>query len=122
MDQRQKIRESNKQTEKKWTGEIPSSTFAGRFKNIIGDIGGGFVGEHQQATSIRHSVQTVKKDNKEMAIWAIVSELNTVETMKQLSYVCDALTKLGHKGLADRIWAEAMKEDFYLKDKSVDVV
>lgn len=70
--------------------------------------------DQQSVTSIRHSVPVIKVKQKEMAIWAVISELNSIETMRTLSYVCDAFKRLGRAELAEKLWSEAQKEDFYL--------
>lgn len=74
--------------------------------------------EEESALFHEHSLQTISTTQGEKAIWAVVSDFNSLETLKMLSVCCDAFRKLGRKELADRIWTEAKKEDFGLNPLS----
>ncbi len=84
---------------------------------LVPDLEGAFkegTTEQESALFQHHSVQTVQTKTGEKAIWAVVSDFNNIETMRMLSVVCDAFAKLGRHELAQRLWAEAKKEDFGL--------
>lgn len=78
---------------------------------LIGNLKEGSV-EAESVLYHEHSVQTVKTPEGEKAIWAIVSDFNTMETMRMLSVVCDAFRKLGRRNLANGLWNLARCEDF----------
>ncbi len=87
-------------------GKIISPTLEGAFREGSA--------EQESALFHAHSVQTVHTKSGDKAIWAIVSDFNNIETMRMLSVVCDAFKKLGRNELAERLWAEAKKEDFMI--------
>lgn len=119
---RKGIRKNNAEIERSWHAD--PNVAAGKPKELRPEVGYlstpakavGTAQDSQQVTAIKHTVNTVKVDAKEHAIWAIVDEMTVINAVKQLSWTCSALEKLGHTDLSKRLWAEVQRTDFYLPD------
>lgn len=108
-EKKKKIKKYNEAIYKRWTGAIKSDDPS--LEGVVtSDVKKDGIAEQKNALQTSHSVSRVK----DKAIWAVVSEFDATQTMKTLAFVCDAFRKLGRKELADRLWAEASKEDFGL--------
>lgn len=62
-------------------------------------------------------VETMKaeRQHKQMkvgnrVVWCVIGEFNSAEALDNLQTLCLYFERLGKKGLADKLWAEAAKE------------
>lgn len=57
---------------------------------------------------IEQTVQTVKTPQGEMALWAIVSEFNVIESAKMVKLCVNAFNRLGREDVSEKL-LEALK-------------
>lgn len=114
FDSRKGIRARNKEVEKSWKARYPADK-SPKLQTpipIVSRDGIDSAGEQAEALFSQQSIHR----NGDKAIWAVISEFNTIEACRTFMYLTDALVKLGKPQLAKDLLTRMKVEDWYFNE------